>query len=163
MKKADRFFSNTISWCLHVLLFVTPLVFTWFNEELFEFNKMLVVYALALLLGGLWLAQMALHRQFRCKKSVFDLPIGLFIISQVLSTIFSIDPLTSVMGYYTRFHGGLLSTIAYATIFTVFVQTIRPKQVWGFFKTLAVSSLIVSLIAIPEHFGHSLSCVFINS
>lgn len=163
MKKADQFFSNTISWCYHVLFFVTPLLFTWFNEELFEFNKMLFVYAMALIIGGLWLAQMAMHRQFVWKKTVFDLPIAFFILSQLVSTIFSIHPPTSIFGYYTRFHGGLLSTFAYTVLFAVFVQKISAKRIWDYFKTLAVTSLIVSFVAIPEHFGHSFSCILINS
>lgn len=163
MKKADQFFSNALTWCYHVLFFVTPLLFTWFNEELFEFNKMLFVYAIALIVGGLWLAQMAMHRKFEWKRSVFDVPMGIFLGSQLLSTLFSIHIWTSVFGYYTRFNGGLLSTIAYMMLLVVFIQKIPAKKVWEYCKTLAITSLIISAIAIPEHFGHSLSCIFINS
>jgi len=124
---------------------------------------MLFVYAMALIIGGLWLAQMAMHRQFVWKKTVFDLPIAFFILSQLVSTIFSIHPPTSIFGYYTRFHGGLLSTFAYTVLFAVFVQKISAKRIWDYFKTLAVTSLIVSFVAIPEHFGHSFSCILINS
>lgn len=163
MKKFDQFFTKALLWCFHILFLVTPLLFTWFNEELFEFNKMLFVYVMALLIGGLWIGQMAMHRHFSWKKTVFDLPIAFFLITQLLSTLFSIHPWTSVFGYYTRFHGGLLSTLAYVTLFAAFVQTIPATKVWGYFRSLAISSVIVSAIAIPEHFGRSLSCVFINS
>jgi len=163
MKKADKFFSNTITWCYHVLFFVTPLLFTWFNEELFEFNKMLFVYAMTLIIGGLWIAQMTMRRKFQWKRSIFDIPIGIFLGSQLLSTIFSIDLWTSIFGYYTRFNGGLLSTIAYITLLVVFIQKVPAQKVWKYFTTLAVGSVVVSAIAIPEHFGHSLSCILINS
>lgn len=163
MKKADQFFTKAIYFCFHLLFLVTPLIFTWFNEELFEFNKMLFVYLMTLLIGGLWLGQMAMHRKLIWKRTIFDIPIAIFLISQIVSTIFSIHPWTSVFGYYTRFHGGLLSSFAYATVFAVFVQTVSLKRIWEFFRTLAISSLLVSAIAIPEHFGRSLSCVFINS
>ncbi len=163
MKKLDSFLVAAISWCFQVVLLVTPLLFTWFNEESFEFNKMLFVYAMSSIIGGLWITRLVLRRKFIWGKTIFDLPIGLFILSQLLSTLFSLHPQTSVFGYYTRFHGGLLSTFAYVTLFAVFSQTIQPKQIWIYFQTLAVGSLVVSLIAIPEHFGHSLSCVFINS
>jgi len=124
---------------------------------------MMFVYAISLIIGGLWLAQMAMHRKFEWKRSVFDVPLLIFLISQILSTFTSIHPWTSVFGYYTRFNGGLLSTLAYMTLLIVFIQKIPARKVWDFCKTLALSSIVVSLIAIPEHFGHSFSCVLINS
>ncbi len=163
MKKLEHFLLSTVTWSYQLLFFVTPLLFTWFNEELFEFNKMLFAYAVALVVGGCWLAHLAVHRRLHWKKTIFDIPLGLFVLSQLFSTLFSMHPWTSIFGYYTRFHGGLLSTFAYVTLFVVFIQMVPRQRIWDFLKTLAISSIIVSLIAIPEHFGRSFSCVLINS
>lgn len=163
MKTADHFLQRALIWCYHLLFLVTPLLFTWFNEELFEFNKMLFVYLMALLTGGLWLGRMALHRQLRWRRTWFDLPLGLFLLAQILATIFSIHPWTSLFGYYTRFHGGLLSTLAYLTLFTAFIQAFPRSHIWNLLRTLAISSLLVTAVAIPEHFGRSFSCVLITT
>lgn len=56
------------------------------------------------------------------KRTPFDIPIALFLISQILSTIFSLDPHVSFWGYYSRFNGGLLSTISYIFLYYAFVS-----------------------------------------
>jgi putative inorganic carbon (hco3(-)) transporter len=163
MKKIEVYITAGIAWAYQALFLITPLLFTWFNEELFEFNKMLFVYSIATLVGGLWVLRSIARGKFEWKRTAFDLPIAIFILSQLFSTLFSIHLRTSLFGYYSRFHGGLFSTLSYAILFAVFVQTFSAKQIWRFIKTAAISALLVCAVAIPEHFGHSLSCVFINS
>ncbi len=145
------------------LFFLTvPLFFTWVNEELFEFNKIILVYAFTVIIGTLWLSRMITQKKLIWKKTPFDIPILLFFISQLLSTVFSINFHTSVFGYYTRFNGGLLSTMCYITLFYAFVHNVEKKHLSGIFFSTFLSALAVSLIAIPEHFGHSLSCLMIG-
>lgn len=72
------------------------------------------------------------------------------------------DPHTSIFGYYTRFNGGLLSTISYITLFYAAINNLDKKDLRQLFVTMFGSALLVSLYAIPEHFGHSLSCWMIN-
>jgi len=150
-----------ILFLFHFLLVSTPFVFTWINEELFEFNKMLFTYILTVLIAASWLARMFLEKKIILKKTKLDIPILIFLVSQILSTIFSIHRRTSILGYYTRFHGGLLSTISYITLFYAFVSNIDKKQIKGFLSTLVLAAFFVSLYAIPEHFGYSYSCLVI--
>src|SRR5258708_13578398 len=49
---------RSIIFCFHLLLFTVPLIFTWFNEELFEFNKMYLTYGVTAVIAGLWLGRM---------------------------------------------------------------------------------------------------------
>jgi len=145
------------------LFFLTvPLVFTWINEELFEFNKIVLVYAYTLIIVTLWLARMICQKKLLWRKTPFDVPILLFLISQLLSTVFSINLHTSIFGYYTRFNGGLLSTISYILLFYAFINTVEKKHLSSIFFSTFLSALLVSLMAIPEHFGHSFSCLLIN-
>lgn len=163
MQKTDAFLTVVLYRAFQVLFLVTPLLFTWFNDELFEFNKMMFVYIITAIVGGTWVARAIIRGNIGWKRTPFDIPLALFVLSQLLSTLFSIHMKTSLFGYYGRFHGGLLSTLAYAVLFAVYVQSFSAKDFWKFLKALAVSSLLVALVAIPEHFGRSLSCVFINS
>lgn len=144
-------------------LITIPFAFTWVNEELFEFNKIILVYFLCLALIGMWATKVVSKKQLAWQPTFFDLPIALFVASQILSTVFSIHPHTSIFGYYTRFHGGLLSTLAYATLYWVAVQNIKPTDIWLIVKTIVISGLLIAAYAIPEHFGHSPSCWLISS
>lgn len=163
MQKIDSFLSSVLHRSFQALFLITPLLFTWFNDELFEFNKMIFVYVIASLVTGAWVARAIIREKFEWNRTPIDIPLALFILSQVLSTLFSIHMETSIFGYYGRFHGGLLSTVAYAALFAVYVQSYSAKDFWKYLKMLALSSVAVALVAIPEHFGRSLSCVFINS
>jgi putative inorganic carbon (HCO3(-)) transporter len=146
----------------HFLVLTVPFFFTWFNEELFEFNKMLLTYALTAVIGGLWVMRMIITKQLILKKSWLDIPIMLFIASQILSTLFSMHPTTSWFGYYTRFHGGLLSTLTYTVLFYAFVSNVHKRQVVAFIATLLIAAIGAGAYAIPEHFGVSPSCMFID-
>src|SRR5687768_13990136 len=114
--------SRIIFFCFFALFFLTPLFFTPFNNELFEFNKMILVYALTVVITGCWILKMINQKSFIFNRTPLDIPILLFLLSQILSTIFSIDPHTSWWGYYSRSNGGLLSILSYITLYYAFVS-----------------------------------------
>src|ERR1051326_1891791 len=94
-----------LRWAFYILFFLTPLVFTPFNHELFEYNKMMLVYGLTAVITTTWLIKMINAKLLMINRTPLDIPIILFLISQILSTIFSIDPHTSWWGYYSRSNG----------------------------------------------------------
>src|SRR3989338_6904312 len=109
----DNAFQKAINRSFRALLFLTPLLMYHKTSEIFEFNKMMFIYLMTLIIGGLWIGRMILHQKILFRRTVFDLPIALFLLALVLSTLFSIDVHTSIFGYYGRFNGGLLSMISY--------------------------------------------------
>ncbi|MBI4067459.1 hypothetical protein HY407_03675, partial [Candidatus Gottesmanbacteria bacterium] len=98
--------NNTISISFYLLFFLTPLLLTPFNYELFEYNKMMFTYAATIVIASSWIIKMILEKEIKIRRSPFDLPLLLFLLSQVISTVFSIDRHVSLFGYYSRFNGG---------------------------------------------------------
>src|SRR5258706_8662723 len=97
---------NVIAWCnriirgsFYLLFILVPLILTPWNYELFEFNKMLITYGLTAIIMGAWIIKMMANRQIRIARTPLDLPIALFVISQLVSSLFSIDPHVSWFGY----------------------------------------------------------------
>lgn len=154
---------TTIVILFHFLLFATPLFFSFNTSELFEFNKMIFTYAVTVLIAGAWVTRMVLRGQVILKRTYLDVPIILFVISQFLSTIFSIHPSTSLLGYYSRFHGGLLSTLTYVVLYYAFVSNVKKKHLPSLFITTFASGFLVSLYAALEHLGHSFSCFMVSN
>jgi putative inorganic carbon (hco3(-)) transporter len=146
----------------HFLLLSTPLFFTWINEELFEFNKLWLVLGLTIIITVLWITESILAKRWIFTRTPFDWFILAFLTSQLISTIFSMHPQTSLIGYYTRFHGGFISYLAYAVLFYAFVAHVTKRHLAQFAVTLLISATLVSLYAIPEHFGASPSCWLIS-
>ena len=159
-------YSNTIKYLYYILFFVLPFVVLPVNSELFEFNKMLFIYTIASLILGVWLLHCLQENRIIIKKTPFDIPLILFFISQLASTLFSIDQHTSFFGYYGRFNGGLLSTIVYIFLYYGFVTYISENihnTIRNIFKISIVSSILVVLWGLPGKFNHDLSCLLFTS
>lgn len=116
------FFNKSIKNLFYALFFLIPLVLYPKTFELFEFNKLWTLFAISILILFFWVGKMVAQRKILFKRTPFDIPIGLFLLSQVVSTIFSSDPYVSLWGYYSRFNGGLLSITTYIFLYYAFVN-----------------------------------------
>jgi len=148
-----------IPFLFYILFFFVPLIIYPGTFELFEFNKMIFVYVITVLIVGLWVIRMIKYNKFIFRRTIFDIPLLIFLGSQILSTFTSVDFRTSLLGYYSRFNGGLISNLCYCLLYWAFVANIESKYLNRYFKALLISSLIISVYAILEHFGYSFSCL----
>ena len=151
----DKLTDKVIKYSFYGLLVIVPLILTPYNYELFEFNKMLTVYFFSVVIAIAWLIKIILHRQLLIRTTPFDIPLLFFLTTQVISTITSIDRHTSIWGYYSRFHGGLLSTICYIFLYYAYATHLAHKknQTLINLRVILVTALIVSVYGILEHLG----------
>ena len=149
--------AQVITFLFHVLFFFTPLILHPKMSEVFEFPKMLFVYSITILITTTWILSWIKNKKITIARTPLDIPIILFLFIQILATIFSIDPHTSLWGYYGRFHGGLASTISYILLFYAFVSQHKVRnlmlEIHGFINTILLSTALISVYAILEHFG----------
>lgn len=157
MQKPSGFpvLTQIIHWLFYTLFFFTPLILWPFTSEVFEFNKMMFVYLLTILIGTAWIVKSLINKKFEIAKTPLDIPILLFLASQVISTIISINPHTSLWGYYSRFHGGLMSTLSYLVLYYAFVTHFKneTKAIKNVISAILISAAIISFYAVLEHFG----------
>jgi len=151
-----KIFDQIIKFLFQALFFITPLLFLFNTSELFEFNKIIFIYFITTLIAFVWLLKMIVAKKILIKKSLFDIPILLFLFSQIVSTLLSIDYHTSLFGYYGRFNGGLISIFCYIILYYAFIS--NPIDVNLILKTSLFSSFFVILYAIPGKLGHDITC-----
>src|SRR4030067_2958010 len=101
--------TNAISVCYYLLFFFVPLVLFPKTSELFEFNKIVLTYILTTAIICFWITKSILAKKIIFKRTFLDIPLLIFLGSQFLSTLTSIDFRTSLLGYYSRYHGGFIS------------------------------------------------------
>jgi len=124
-----KYLDLVLTWGLRVILFLVPITFLPWTFEIFEFNKQLVLLCLSLFLMVVWLVRSVITRQAVLVKSPLNLAILALFLVFILATIFSIDPITSILGFYGRFNGGLFSLIAYLIIYFLILQSvIKPNE-----------------------------------
>lgn len=147
---ACQFFIKTIYLCL---FFITPLIFTSFNSELFEFNKMIFVYLSSILIGFFWGLRMVSEKKIIFKKTFWDMPLIIFYFSIALSTLFSHDIYLSLFGYYSRFNQGLFSLTAYILLYFAFTSNVNKNFQHKMLLSIIASSIFVATYGIIQHFG----------
>jgi len=149
---------KAIRFLYYSLFLIAPLAMSKLTSELFEFNKIMLIYFIASLIFLFWFIQIIKEKKAVFKKTILDIPILIFLLSQLLSFIFSFDKYTSFFGYYGRFNGGLLSIVVYVFLYYGFVNFFDIKKFNVLLKTSLWSSLVVMLWGIPGRFGFDLSC-----
>jgi len=158
------------------LFILVPLVFAGNTSELFEFNKMWVTFIITISIGFFWFSRMIIEKRIIFKRTILDIPILIFLVAHIISTIFSLDQHISLWGYYSRWNGGLFSIVTYIFLYYAFVSNFFTRiSVTGksFLENLPSGekvvkrSLIVSIIAglitviwaLPSHFGYDFTCL----
>ncbi len=116
--------NKVIEYSFYALFFFVPLALTNSNSELFELTKMWLTWGLTIIIATAWICKMILQRRIHIQKTPLDIPLALFLLSQVISTIFSLDSRISLWGYYSRFNGGLLSLASYVFLYYAFVSNV---------------------------------------
>lgn len=147
-----------INFLFNALFFVIPLVFYKNTSELFEFNKIIILYSFTVLILGSWIIESIKQRKFLFRKTILDWPLISYLVILLISSLVSIDPRTSWLGYYSRFNGGLVSQLCYAILYWAFVSNINKKQSLYTIYYILASTALASILAILEHFGIFATC-----
>jgi putative inorganic carbon (HCO3(-)) transporter len=146
----------------NILFISIPLVFYKNTSELFEFNKIVLLYLFTVLITAGWIYKSVKAKKFNFNRSLLDIPILLYLCIYLISTLLSIDPRTSWLGYYSRFNGGFMSQICFALLYWAFVNNINREAAIKIVKSLLISMSIVAIIGFFEHFGIFATCPVIT-
>lgn len=152
-------FHTVINRLYYILVLLTPWIMYSGTSELFEFNKMMFIYIITVLIGVCWVIDFTRHRKRIRHYWPITFFMGLFLVSQLLSTFFSIDIHTSLFGYYGRFNGGLYSIITYMVLSFGLLQYFDRTSIKKLLLFSLFSSVIVMLWGLPGRYGHDLSCL----
>jgi O-antigen ligase len=145
--------SKLIRFCFYLTFIIVPLIFLPTTSELFEFNKMIATYLLTITIVTVWVFRMIAEKKLIFRRTPLDLPILIFLFTQFISLLFSVDARSSLLGYYSRFNGGLASLACYAVMYWAYVTFMDRKSTWRVIAVALVTSALVSFYGVLEHFG----------
>ncbi len=152
--KLDLICQKVLEKSFFLLFFLTPLIFTTINHELFEFNKMVFVYLVVVVILTFWIIKMIIQKKIIFQKTFLFWPLMVFLLSQIITTITSIDPHISFWGYYTRQNGGLLSVTAYILLYFALVSNLNsPKTNINLLKASLAALIVVSIYGLLQRLG----------
>jgi len=152
--KISQSFSSFISISFFLLFFLVPIFFLPLTSEIFEINKMLLSFILGATIFWAWASKAFLGRNKNIKKTPLFWPLLVFWLSQGLATIFSIHPRTSLLGYYTRLNGGLLSLTLYIFLYFAFVNNSDDQKNKSLFLSANLGALFLACsYGVLQHYG----------
>ena len=134
-----------------VLFLLTPLIYTTSTKESYEFPKMFFVYFLGCTIAAIYL----LKATWENKKTyhMFSL-VGMLLVVNMISTVFSSHIYTSVWGYYSRFNGGFVSVAVFVGVFLVLANALNIAQREDILGLVLGGGGIVALYTIFQYFDH---------
>lgn len=152
MAKTSAVFDKAIFYLYVFLVFSAPLTFCPNLHDSFTLPKTFLVRLIALLIFMLWLLKSSFIDSFKFKfNSSFILFLPL-LLSISISSLFSTNPHFSFFGAYKRYED-FVTYLVYAFLFAGAINFIKTKELKKLATAAIVSSSLVSLYAILQHFG----------
>lgn len=127
-----------IKFPLYALVFLMPLFWLPLTIESYEFNKQYLLVFLVAVAFLAWLAKLVVVRKkLFFRRTALDLWILIFAFIIILSAVFSSDSISSWLGYYGRFFGSAIGTLALIVMYFVVVNNVKSAKtktgqaIWG--------------------------------
>ena len=122
-----RIFDKIIKNLIYATVFLLPLFWLPFSFETFEFNKQFLLFFLVSLTLIFYLARMIfVDKEIRFRLGPLDISVLLFLLTAVLSVVFSVDRVSSLFGFYGRFTNGLIGLLSVVVLYFLISSNIRP-------------------------------------
>ncbi|MCK5413437.1 MAG: tetratricopeptide repeat protein [Candidatus Pacebacteria bacterium] len=151
-KKISNLLDGGIKWLLYILVFLLPIFALPFTVEVFEFNKTVLLFVISSLAFFLLAVKMILvQKRISILKTPLDIPIVIFMFVVIISTIYSVDKTSSLLGFYGRFSDSLMVYLSLGMLYFTMINLILPRSgkpnhfARNIFRLFLFSSLIIVL------------------
>jgi tetratricopeptide (TPR) repeat protein len=146
------FCDKIIRGTLILLVIIVPLFFWLPLYSTFDLAKLTIMYALSLIILGMWLIKAIAAKEIKLCRTPLDIPILAFLLINILTTLTSVSPCISLFGFYKRYEG-LLAITNYIFLFYVVVNFMNtPKLITQLVKTMIMTATFISIYGLFQHF-----------
>ena len=145
---------SLISYILIAVAFIQPVLVCPWTYDFYNLPKIIFLHTATLIMLSIWFYEIARDGYFVYRRTSMDLPLFLFALAIIFSTIFSVNPLISIFGQYRRFEG-LPTLLNYIILFYLAFYFIKKeKQIKYLAMALVAASLLISVYGIAQYFGY---------
>lgn len=142
---------------ISLLLFIVvgvPLYFDIRIFSVFDLSKITLLYFLAFAIIVIWCIKRICDSSGRLEHCSLTYPIAGILIVNLFSTIFSINPIESLLGEYKRYDG-FISLCIYVMLFFVTIHYIKLDFIHVFFNFIIITACLSCVYGLLEYFGYS--------
>ena len=126
MRKLSNF---VIKYSIYGLVFLVPLFWLPFSVEPYEFNKQYLLVFLVSLAFSAWLFKLvAVRKKIVWRRTPLDIPILVLAVVMILAAVFSVDNISSWLGFYGRFTDSMVGLLALLLMYFVVVNNVSANR-----------------------------------
>ncbi len=140
-----------IKFFIYALVFLVPLFWLPWSAEVFEFNKQYLIFSLVGLCFILWLLKMAFRKRIFFRRTPLDIWILVFGIIIILAAVFSIDSISSWLGFYGRFADSAIILLSLLGLYFLVVNNVKSLKT--ILRLFLISVFLVALVSYFSIFG----------
>ncbi len=139
---------------IYVLIFLIPLWFLPITINTVEFNKQALMVLLIVVALILWSVKILNRGEIRWKSNILNIALGVFVLICIISTILSIRPYGSLVGWSDHLNGSLVNILCFIALYFLIVNNFKGlKESFNLLFTFMVSSAVVSVIGLFQIWG----------
>jgi len=121
--------NKILKFLMYGTVFLMPVFFLPLTFEVLEFSKLHLLFILVWLSVLVWLLKMIVRdKKVSIKYSIIDFAVLAFMAIAIISSVFSVDKISSLFGYYGRFSTGLISTLTFGAFYFLVVNNLGTKN-----------------------------------
>ena len=141
VKCCDAFITASIA----LVFFLVPLFFTGLAVQGFVFEKIVLFYLLVLIALVAWITKGITQGELKIIRTPLDLPILALAVIFLVSSLFSVDLLSSFIGAFGSATKTFIAFLVYITFYYLVVNNLTERRIRIFAWALALSA--IALIA----------------
>lgn len=149
-----RVYESIARWAIIFMAGLVPLTFLPATVDQLEVNKQTLVIILASVAVIAWLGSMVVRKQFVFRKSWLFALGGLFLLSALLSSAFSIAPYVSWIGQNTLEYSSFISLLSFVMVLLagghLLSETSAQRSLWS---VMMLSSGVMSILVLLNYAG----------
>lgn len=130
-----------------------PLIFAPKTLEFFEFNKLALLVVFTGLLTIAWAVKIIVNKKINFAASTLDVAFLAVFITFLLSTVFSIDKVSSIFGTEGRWFPSLFGLTVLIFFYYALSSNIDRKYISTILTALNISGLIATILSIISYYG----------
>lgn len=154
-KKEDKggIFRKIAKTAIYVLVFLLPLFFLPWTNNVLEFNKQTLLFILIFISLICWLLNCLISNKLEINLSFLNFPVIVLLLISGLSVIFSVSRYGSFWGLPLPISSSFLSLLCFVSFYFLIANLFKKKDTLFLFLTLFVSGFFAALFFILQVFG----------
>lgn len=132
---------------IYILVILVPIWFLPITNNAVGFNKQVLMVMLTVIALILWFVKILNRGEVRWRSNILNIALGVFVLICILSTLFSIRPYGSLVGWVSHLDSSLVNILCFVALYFLIINNFKGlKEAFNLLFLFLISAAIVAVI-----------------